>query len=399
MERGTTMIYQFLPVNRIHYGINCVENQLVSEINSFNGKKILVVTTNSMLNTKAYKQMIENLQANRMEVYVTRSKQHVPGSVLMQDIEEIRQFDPDLIISCGGGSPIDAAKILSLVLSEGIQTEEELYRYSENRRESTPTMKKFLPHIAIPTTLSASEFTSIAGTTNQQDHVKYKFSHLNMTPAFVFLDPMFTVETPEWLWISTGIRAVDHAVETMYTPVPNPVNTSLALQALKKLYVSLPESKRNPADLQARLECQVGAWLSLFSVVNIKLGLSHSIGHQLGATYDIPHGMTSAIMLPHVMKFLLPRTVEEQLPITEALGALDSHATTTENASKASALIRGLIEELEIPHRLRDFDVARDSIPAVVSNILVDIKGEENAFVLGTSDLREEITNLLETAW
>ena len=391
------MIYQYLPVERIHYGINIVAEQLVSEIYKFNGKRLLIVTTNSILQTKAYKSMIHTLHANEFEIYITCSKQHVPCDILMKNLKEIRHFNPDLIISCGGGSPIDAAKILSLVLAEGIQSEEELYPYSENSKEKTPLMLDYLPHIAIPTTLSASEFTSIAGTTKGKDHVKYKFSHLNMTPKLVFLDPVFTKETPDWLWISTGIRAVDHAVETLYTPVPNPINTSLALQALKKLYYNLPISKKNPTNLESRLECQVGAWLSLFSVVNIKLGLSHSIGHQLGATYNIPHGMTSAIMLPHVMKFLLPRTYDEQAQITEALGLRKENVI--ENASMAPALIKGLIQDLEIPHCLRDFDVPKESIPLVVKNILFDINGEENTFVLNTDELHKEITSLLEAAW
>jgi alcohol dehydrogenase class IV len=399
MERGTRMIYQYLPVERIHYGINCVEEQLVNEITKFNGKKLLIVTTNSLLKTKAYNKMLDTLHANQIETYVTCSKQHVPGTILLKDLTDIRQFNPELILSIGGGSPIDAAKILSLVLAEDIQSEEDLYPFSENRKEKVPTKTQYLPHIAIPTTLSASEFTSIAGTTNEKDHVKYKFSHLNMTPRFVFLDPVFTTETPDWLWISTGIRAVDHAVETLYTPVPNPINTSLALQALKKLYEYLPRSKKDPTNLEARLECQAGAWLSLFSVVNIKLGLSHSIGHQLGATYQIPHGMTSAIMLPQVMKFLLPRTTKEQAQITEALGFSKEANTIAENARIAPTLIKGLIEELEIPHRLRDFDVSKESIPLVVKNILTDIRGEDNSFVLGTDDLNKQITSLLEEVW
>jgi alcohol dehydrogenase len=165
------------------------------------------------------------------------------------------------------------------------------------------------------------------------------------------------------------------------------------------LYEHLPRSKKDPTNLEARLECQVGAWLSLFSVVNIKLGLSHSIGHQIGATYDIPHGMTSAIMLPQVMKFLLPRTTKEQAKITEALGFSKEENTVAENARIAPTLIKGLIKELEIPHRLRDFDVSKESIPLVVKNILTDIRGEDNSFVLGTDDLKEKITSLLEEVW
>lgn len=393
------MLFQYLPVDRIYYEANAVSHHLLRETERMDAKKILIVTTNSMLQTKPYKQMLELLKTNQIEIMTTCSRQHVPGDILMKDMKEIREFQPNLIISCGGGSPIDEAKIIAMILADGIQTQEELYLYSDHVREKKPTMKKTIPHFAIPTTLSASEFTSIAGVTNGKDHIKYKFSHLKMTPQVVFLDPAFTIDTPDWLWISTGIRAVDHAVETLYSPRPNPVNTGLALQALKKLYVYLPLSKKHPENLDYRLQCQVGAWLSLFSVVNIRLGLSHCIGHQLGANFNIPHGMTSAIMLPHVMKFLLPRTFDAQAQIPEILGQSDIHMPVKEKAALASTLIKGLIEDLEIPNRLRDFNVPKESIPSVVDHILIDIRGEENDFVLDTNDLKREITSLLEAAW
>lgn len=394
------MIYQFLPVDRVHYGIHVVAEQLINEIQRLGGSRVLLITTNSLLDTKAYKMMVELLDAHHIEVFVKCSKQHVPSGNLIKDLKTIRQFNPNLIISCGGGSAIDAGKILSFILANEIELEEELYLYSENiRQKQGQTMKDYLPHIAIPTTLSASEFTSIAGVTNDKDHIKYKFSNSNMTPKLVFLDPVFTEETPDLLWISTGIRAVDHAVETLYSPHPNPINTSLSLQALNKLYHYLPLSKKDPAQLEYRLECQVGAWLSLFSAVNIKLGLSHSIGHQLGALYNIPHGMTSAIMLPHVMKFLLPRTYQAQAKIPEALSKVEKQQSDPIKARMAPSLIKGLIQELDIPHRLRDFNVAKESIPIVVKNILMDIQGEENSFVLSTGELKGEITKLLEAAW
>ncbi|WP_435763218.1 hypothetical protein [Oceanobacillus sp. CF4.6] len=98
-------------------------------------------------------------------------------------------------------------------------------------------------------------------------------------------------------------------METLYSPAPNPVKTSLSLQSLENLYKYLPLTKQDPDNLEYRLQCQIGAWLSLFFVDNIKLGLSNSIGHLLGAFYNIPHGMTSAIMLPSVMGFYRERII------------------------------------------------------------------------------------------
>ena len=394
------MIYQYLPVERVHFGIQCAEKKLIGEVQHLNAEKVLIVTTNSLLTSHVFMDMIQSLHNQSIQTFTICTKQHVPASILLKDLQEIYQFGPDLIISCGGGSPIDGAKILSFCLAQGIQAEEEIYQYSDHMVNHKPIgIEQCIPHFAIPTTLSASEFTSIAGVTNENDQIKYKFSHINMTPKIVFLNPAFTIDTPERLWISTGIRAVDHAVETLYSPDPNPINTGLALQALKRLYTYLPLCKREPSNLEYRLECQLGAWLSLFSVVNIKLGLSHSIGHQLGSLFDVPHGITSAIMLPHVMRFLLPRTYQEQALITEVLGKANSVGRIEEQGALAPELIGGLIEDLEIPHRLRDYQIAKDNIPELVRNILVDIHGENNRFVLGTGDLNEEITNLLVQAW
>lgn len=393
------MNYRFLPVKKVHYGIGIVKHELWKELEQLNSKKVLLVTTKSLLTSKAYQEMKQLLESRKIEIFTQISRQHVPGDLLIREIKEIRAFSPDMIISFGGGSAIDASKMYSFILSEGIEFEKDLYPYSVNHKTKKIMMEKPLSHFTIPTTLSAAEFTNSAGVTNSMNQVKYKFYHLNMTPIQVFLDPDFTLETPEWLWLSTGMRAVDHAVETLYSPQGNPVNNSLALTAMTKLYDNLKLSKRYPDNLYYRMECQIGAWMSLFSNVNIKLGLSHSIGHQIGSLFDVPHGMTSAIMLPHVMNFLLPRTYKEQVQITEVLGKADKNNKMEENAKIAPTLIKELIKDLDIPHRLRDFNISDEGINKVVENIVKDIKGQDNEFVSNTSDLKGDITMLLKAAW
>ena len=157
------MIYQYLPVERVHFGIQCAEQKLITEVQHLNAEKVLIVTTNSMLMSHVFIDMIQSLHNHSIQTFTICTKQHVPASILLKDLKEIVQFSPDLIISCGGGSPIDGGKILSFCLAQGIQTEGEIYQYSDHTVNHKPIhMEEYIPHIAIPTTLSASEVTSIA---------------------------------------------------------------------------------------------------------------------------------------------------------------------------------------------------------------------------------------------
>ena len=142
-----------------------------------------------------------------------------------------------------------------------------------------------------------------------------------MMPQAVILDPAVTIHTPEWLFLSTGIRAVDHAVETICSILPAPFSDGMALQALRLLSASLPAVKANPGDLEARLNCQLGAWMSIMGALNnVPMGASHGIGHVLGGTAHVPHGYTSCVMLPHVLRFNEPVNPARQSWVSEAMG-------------------------------------------------------------------------------
>src|SRR5208283_3076389 len=155
--------------------------------------------------------------------------------------------------------------------------------------------------IAIPTTLSAGEYTASAGCTDTARHVKESYGHPLMMPRTVILDPDVSAHTPEWLFLSTGIRAVDHAVEDICSINGQPIAEGASFQALRLLGSGLPAVKADPTNLEARLDCQIGAWMSMVgSQTGVSKGASHGIGHVLGGTAGVPHGYTSCVMLPHV---------------------------------------------------------------------------------------------------
>ena len=142
-----------------------------------------------------------------------------------------------------------------------------------------------------------------------------------MMPKSVVLDPRATVHTPEWLFLSTGIRAVDHAVEDICSPQCQPISEGASFHALRLLGRGLSGVKADPLDLDARLEAQLGAWMSMIgSQTGVPKGASHGIGHVLGGTAHVPHGYTSCVMLPHVLRFNAPVNADRQALVSEALG-------------------------------------------------------------------------------
>jgi len=178
-----------------------------------------------------------------------------------------------------------------------------------------------IAQLTVPTTLSAGEFSAIAGVTDERSRVKELIRHPRIIPRAVVLDPAVTVHTPEWLFLSTGIRAVDHCVEGICSGEANPYGDAQALHGLSLLCRGLARVKAEPGDLAARLDCQIGSWLSMAPLAGgVPMGASHGIGYVLGAAFDIPHGHTSCIMLPAVMRWNKSANAERQALVAAAMG-------------------------------------------------------------------------------
>jgi alcohol dehydrogenase len=219
------------------------------------------------------------------------------------------------------------------------------------------------PHVALPTTLSAAEFSPTFGVTDDVTLAKTSRRVPASAARVIVLDPDLTVYTPEWLWLSSGIRALDHAIETVYAPDHQIVADVPALEAIRLLFRHL-EAARDPSAIDDRASCQIAAWLSFFAVANITLGPSHMLGRQIGPRYGAPHGYTSAVLLPAAMTSLLPSTRREQERIARAIRhGLD--ADEPAGAAHAAEAVYGLVDRLGLPHRLRDLKVPRDDLPSL----------------------------------
>jgi alcohol dehydrogenase class IV len=258
----------------------------------------------------------------------------------------------------------------------------------DGKTERPPVKAPTVRSIDVPTTLSAGEFTAMAGCTDTVRNRKESYAHPLMMPQAVILDPAVTIHTPEWLFLSTGIRAVDHAVEDICSINPTPFSDGTSLQALRLLCAGLPAVKANPGDLDARLNCQLGAWMSIMGTQNgVTKGASHGIGHVLGGTAHVPHGYTSCVMLPHVLRFNVSVNAERQKWVSEAMGRPED---------SAGDAVAALIASLGLPGTLRGVGVKPEQLDEIAVGSMHDRWVHTNPRKI---DGPPAVRALLDAAW
>jgi alcohol dehydrogenase len=254
-----------------------------------------------------------------------------------------------------------------------------------------------LVHIAIPTTLSAAEYTPFGGVTDEPTRHKGGVGDPRLQPKVVILDPELTAATPAWLWASTGMRALDHAVECSYSARHQPLSDALAARAIAMLTEHLrPSLEGGAEETEHRMRCQLAAWFSIFGAINTRSGISHALGHQIGPYWNVPHGVTSCITLPHVMRFMAGVAPERFNPIAEGFGirfeAGNARAAALECAERAAKFIA----QFEVPIRLRDAGVPREEIGRIAQAVLSEV---ERAGVAGKKITEQDLIALLEAAY
>jgi maleylacetate reductase len=287
---------------------------------------------------------------------------HTPREAVIAAAEQARAANTDLIVTVGGGSITDGAKAVQLCLANNIHTVESIDKIRASRGVAPALTAPTVHQISVPTTIAGGEFSAIAGVTNQQTKVKETLRHSLVMPRAVILDPAMTVYTPEWLFLSTGIRAVDHCVEGLCSRDAHPFTDAQALKGLSMLAQALPQVKADPGDLDARMDCQIGTWLSMGPLsAGVPMGASHGIGYVLGAVFDVPHGYTSCVMLPSVMSWNKSANAERQALVSAAMG---------HPGEDAAEVLDWFIHSLEMPRSLRDVKIGPEQFDRIAEQAM-----------------------------
>ncbi|MBP6768388.1 MAG: iron-containing alcohol dehydrogenase [Reyranella sp.] len=344
---------------------------LRAEAERLGAKKVFITTSKSVAQSALLASVIDGLGDLHAGTYAGITA-HSPRPCVVEGAAMARAAGADLIVAVGGGSVIDATKTILIALWQDVTTVDELdaYRAGKPKEGAAPPSEAIRPPadairmIAVPTTLSAAEFNAFAGISDPRKGIKESFGHRLIVPRVIMLDPAATLATPMDLMLSTGLKAVDHAVERLCSQQAHPFVLGTATEALKLLARALPAHKANPDDMATRLDLQFGMWLSIGAGTSgVGVGASHGIGHVLGAACHVPHGHTSCVMLPSVLRWNLPANGERQKRVGEAFGKPDA---------AAGDLVEGLVKSLGLPGRLSEVGVGKDRFREIAEKSMHD---------------------------
>jgi maleylacetate reductase len=287
---------------------------------------------------------------------------HTPREAVLAATAQARAANADLIVTVGGGSITDGAKAVQLCLANDVGKVEDIDRIRAGKGAAPAINAPTVRQVSVPTTIAGGEFSAIAGVTNAQTKVKESLRHPLVIPRAAILDAAITVHTPQWLFLSTGIRAVDHCVEGLCSREAHPYTDAQAVKGLAMLTQGLARVKQNPGDLDARMECQIGTWLSMGPLsAGVPMGASHGIGYVLGAVHDVPHGYTSCVMLPSVMRWNIAANAERQALVAAAMG---------HPGKDAADVLDDFIRSLGMPRSLQDVRVGPEHFDRIAEQAM-----------------------------
>ncbi|HYI06884.1 MAG TPA: iron-containing alcohol dehydrogenase [Reyranella sp.] len=346
----------FTDMEEVHYGKPAAQS--VAEVVKAHGAERVFLMVSGTLNRQTDEvEAVRRALGNKCVGTFDKMPAHSPRSAVIAAAAQAREARADMIVTLGGGSITDGAKAVQLCLANDITAVDGLDKL-RNADVKAPTVRQ----VSIPTTLSAGEFSGIAGVTNEATKVKELFRHPLTIPQAVILDPEVTRHTPMWLFLSTGIRAVDHCVEGVCSNESTEFTNASALHGLSMLARGLPKVKADPTDMRARLDCQIGSWLSMGGLAaGVPMGASHGIGYVLGAVFDVPHGHTSCIMLPWVMRWNKSANANRQALIANAMG---------HPGKEAGDVLDDFIRGLGMPRSLGEVKIGKEHFDRIAAQAM-----------------------------
>ncbi|HLZ25531.1 MAG TPA: iron-containing alcohol dehydrogenase [Ktedonobacterales bacterium] len=362
----------------------------IGELAEHAGWRRLYLCTTRSQRANGHVARVEALLSDRLAGMYDSAAPHVPDAQVAEVVVAADSLAVDALIGLGGGSALGLAKAASWRM--------EVLHPPASTQISPPAASARVPVVAIPTTYAGSEMTPVFGVTrdNGERSVKTTVSDPRIAPRLVIYDPLLTLDLPAYLTATTGMNALAHCVEALYSITRNPLSTAAALEAIHVITRVLPRCHADGSDVAARSDMLAGAHLAGVALAGVAMGLHHGVCHVLGGTAGVPHGLANSIMLPYTMRFNLNATAPELARVAAAMG-LDIAGQSPDAAAIAAAdAVASLTRRMGLPQHLRDAGVREADLPALA--LLAMQSRAVQANPLPVTD-PAQIESLLRSAW
>ena len=355
--------------SRVIFGRGKVD-ELKEEVGNLGGKRVMLLSGKTVAEkTDAVRRTAAGLGDTLVGTF-SGLTQRAPMEAAVEVTRMALDSEVDTLVGVGGSTISDASRMIGVMMALEINTVERLLEVTrEYNGVLTPDLTGVrLPlQVSIPTTLSAGEFNMGSGCVldGQAGH-------------------------------KIRVRNPDHCIERLYTTGNQPAIDAPILSAAEMLFSGLPRSRESNHDLDARLGCLMGAWMSMMGAPNFATGLSHAIGHVIGVRYAVGHGYTSCVTQPYVMEYNRPVSADKQALLARSAG-IDTRGMSDEAAAEAAArAVDDLILGMGMPHRLRELEIPREDLPIIAEEVLHDRPAQTNAIPMTKP---EQVMEVLEMAF
>lgn len=393
-ENGkSSTIYSIPGVRMPHLviGNNCIE-RIGKEVENLKGEKAILITDRNIVKLGLLEKAKKALERENLGVDLFEEVEFEPDIATVEKaIKIVKEKSYDTVIGFGGGSALDAAKVIAcLAKNEG-----EVRDYMGTNK----IPKRGLPFILVPTTAgTGAEVSPISVLIDEKNGNKNIISDSKLFADLALVDPWLTVRLPAKLTAYTGIDALCHAMGGFITRKANPLSDALAIEAIYLISRNLRRAVfKGEVDIEARYHMALGAAMGMIARVNSGGGAVHGLSYPLGTKYHLPHGQSIALLMPHVMAFNVVSAVPKFVRIAEAMGEKTEGLSEGKSADKAIDGIKALLKDIGISQGLREIGARKEDFPEF-ADIVYEFSYrhiEANPRHL----TREDVVKIYENAW
>ncbi len=334
--------FSFRAPRLLRIGWNVVD-EVGTHISGLRVSRALVVTDRVMRAAGYVDRVCAALSAAGVESDVYEGVNTEPDNrYCVEGLARLRQAEAQAVIGLGGGSPIDTAKSIAILATNG----GEIQDYMGQDRIPQPG----LPIVAIPTTAgTGSEVTAFVAMGDSRNDVKMLIGSPHLMPTLSLVDPSLTLSCPPKVTADTGVDSLTHAIEAYVSRRANPISDTFALSATRRIYTHLLRAYRDGTDREARYQMMLGATEAGLAFSNASVALVHGMSRPIGANFHLAHGLSNAMLLPTVMEFSLESAPQRYARLAVAMGLAEDPANPLAGARWALNAVRRLCQELNVP--------------------------------------------------